>query len=188
MSAIETNTKISLISKALILLGEKPLQALSDDRYGATVGSGLFDLIYENELQANRWRFACTKTTLARLASAPLNQWQYAYQMPTDLLLPLYVYPATRYEIYGQHLYCDDAAVELDYLFKPDPSRLPAYFSTLLVYALARDMANPITGGEDAFKVFQLKYLGQRDRALFADAQGRPATAVQDSPFIAVRG
>lgn len=74
--SIETNTKIGLISKALILCGEKPLQSLSDDRYGATVGANLFELIYENELQSNRWRFACTKRALNRLVDVPLNQWQ----------------------------------------------------------------------------------------------------------------
>lgn len=185
---IETNTKIDLLSKALILLGEKPLQSLSDDRYGATVGSGLFDLIYENELQSNRWRFACKKATLAKLTDVPLNQWAAAFQLPSDMLLPLHLYPATAYEIYGSRIYCNEASAALDYLFKPDPSQLPAYFSTLLTYALARDMANPVTGGVDAFKVFELKYLKQRDRAMYADAQGRPATPVQSSPFTSVRG
>lgn len=186
--SIETNTKISLLSKALLLLGEKPLQSLSDDRYGATVGAGLFDLVYENELQSNRWRFACTKASLAKLTDVPLNQWSAAFQLPADMLLPLYLYPATAYEIYGSRIYCNESAAELDYLFKPDPTQLPAYFSTLLTYALARDMANPITGGVDAFKVFELKYLKQRDRALFADAQGRPSTPVRISPFTGVRG
>ena len=185
--SIETNTKISLISKALIVLGEKPLQSLADDRYGATVGANLFELIYENEIQSNRWRFACTKALLAQLVDAPLNQWRYAYQLPTDMLDPLYVYPRTRYEIYGSHLYTDAATVELDYKFKPEVSQVPAYFSMLMVYALARDMVNPITTSLDGVKIFEAKYKSQRDRAMFADAQGRPPTPVQDSPFTDVR-
>lgn len=186
--SIETNTKIGLISKALILCGEKPLQSLSDDRYGATVGANLFEMIYENELQSNRWRFACTKRALSRLVDTPLNQWQYAYQIPADCLLPLYVYPRTQYEIYGDHLYTDEATVELDYMFKPEVTELPAYFSQLLVYALARDLVKPITENEKAVVLFQNKYVLQRDRALFADAQGRPPVPVQDSPFTDVRG
>jgi hypothetical protein len=51
---IEESTKVGLISKALILCGEKPLTSLTDDRYGATVGVNLFELIYEAELQSNR--------------------------------------------------------------------------------------------------------------------------------------
>lgn len=186
--SIETQTKIRLISDALILCGEPPLQSLADDRYGATVGANLFEVIYENELQSNRWRFACTKRALAQLVSAPLNQWQYAYQLPTDLLLPLYVYPRAPYEIYGDHLYCDSATVELDYLFKPEVSEVPAYFSMLLVYALARDMVSPLTSKDNAVQLFDAKYQMQRNRAMFADAQGRPSAPIQDSPFTDVRG
>jgi hypothetical protein len=185
---LETQTKIKLISDALILLGEKPLQSLADDRYGATVGANLFDLIYENELQSNRWRFSVNKRALARLVEAPLNQWQYAYQLPSDMLLPLHVYPPTPYEIYGDRIYTDATAVELDYVFKPDIEELPAYFSLLLVYALAKNLQKPITAEDvNEQKMLQMKYNMQRDRAMYADAQGRPATAVADSPFTDVR-
>ena len=186
--SIETQTKIGLISKALILLGEQPLNSLSDDRYGATVGSGLFEIIYENELQANPWRFAMKKGALSRLAVTPLNTFQYAYQLPTDLLHPYGVIPRVPYEIYGDRIYTSATSVQLDYKFKPTINAVPAYFSMLMVYALARDMCNPITKSEEGVKIFQAKYVMQRDRAMYADAQGRPATTVIDSPFTDVRG
>lgn len=93
MASIETNSKIDLISKALVLCGETPLNTLSDDRYGATVGSNLFEILYENELQSNRWRFATKKKALSRLVATPLNQWAYKYQLPSDMLLPIGMYP-----------------------------------------------------------------------------------------------
>lgn len=181
--AIEQNTKIGLISKALVLLGETPLNSLSDNRYGATVGANMFELIYENELQSNRWRFACAKKSLSRLVAVPLNEWEYAFQLPTDMLLPIGVFPYAPYEIYATHLYTDETAIDLEYMFKPDVTAVPAYFSTLMVYALARDMAKPITESDAAVSVFQNKYVMQRDRALFADAQGRPNSAITYSPF-----
>lgn len=186
--SIETNTKIGLISKALILLGESPLTSLSDDRYGATVGSDLFELIYENELQSNAWRFAIKKKALSRLNVEPLNTFKYAYQIPTDCLLPRAVIPPVSYEIYGDRIYTDATVVELDYLFKPSVDQVPAHFALLLVYALARDMCNPITSSEDGVRVFQSKYMAQRNRAMYADAQGRPATPIVSSPFTDVRG
>lgn len=186
--AIETPSKIGLISKALILIGETPLDSLSDNRYGATVGSNLFEVIYESELSSNRWRFAMTKDSLSRLVDAPLNQWQYAYQLPSDMLLPIGVYPKAPYEIYADHLYTDQSTVELDYMFKPAVSELPAYFAQMLIYSLARDMVKPITESDNAVQVFQAKYLEQRNRALFADAQGRPSQVVFDNPFIDARG
>jgi hypothetical protein len=188
MASIETQSKINLISKALILLGETPLQSLSDNRYGATVGANLFEVIYENELQSNRWRFATTKDSLSRLVAEPLNEWTYAYQLPmNDMLLPIGVYPKVPYEIYGTHLYTDAESVELDYMFKPDVSRCPAYFALLMTYALARDMVKPLTESDSGVRVMEAKYQMQRARAMYADAQGRPAKTIISSPFVEVR-
>lgn len=186
--AIEQNTKIGIISKALILCGEKPLISLNDDRYGATVGSELFELFYENEIQTGSWRFATKKGVLSRLALTPLNQFRYAYQLPTDCLIPSHVYPKTHYEIFGDRIYTDAESVELDYRFKPAIAAVPAYFALLMVYSLAKDMIKPITESDDAQTKMERKFSLQLSRALFADAQGRPATPVQDNPFVQVRG
>lgn len=186
--AIETNSKIDIISKALILCGETPLNSLSDNRYGAQVGSNLFEVLYENELQSNRWRFAMTKKALSRLVATPLNQWTYAFQLPSDMLLPVGVYPVDlEYEIYGDRLYSNRTSIELDYMFKPEVTALPAYFTTLLTYALARDMIKPITESDSAMQLMEQKYQRQRSLAMHADAQGRPAKPIAHSPFTTVR-
>lgn len=188
MASIETNSKIDIISKALILCGEKPLQSLSDNRYGATVGSGLFEMLYENEIQSNLWRFATTKDSLSQLVAAPLNQWQYAYQLPTDMLLPIGIYPVDlNYEIYAKHLYTDRSSVEMDFLFKPEVTAIPAYFATLMTFVLAQHMIKPITESDQAVQVMTKKYNVQRNIALWADAQGRPAKRVVHSPFTDIR-
>ncbi len=183
--AIETNSKIDLISKALILCGEEPLVSLSDQRYGATVGANLFEMLYENELQSNRWRFASTKIALSKLAAAPLNQWQNAFQLPSDMLLPVGIYPPDlTYEIYGTHLYTNRSTVELDYMFKPVVTKCPAYFSTLMTFVLAQHMIKPITESDTAVDVMAEKYRIQRGMALYADAQGRPSKATFSDPFV----
>lgn len=185
--AIETSSKIGLISKALVLCGETPLSSLTDERYGAQVGSNLFELIYETELQSNRWRFACAKKALSRLNATPLNEYQYAFQLPTDMLLPIGVYPKTPYEIYADRLYTDNQSIDFEYMFKPEVGRIPAYFAVLLVYALAKDMVKPLTESDNAVGLLTAKYLAQRNRALYADAQGRPNRPMLDSPFTDVR-
>ncbi len=184
---IVTPTKISLISDGLVLLGEKPASSLTENRYGVTVGANLFEAIYENELVSNRWRFAMTKAQLSQLVSVPLNEWQFAYQMPSDMLLPIGIFPKCDYEIYGDHIYTDRSTVELDYLFKPEVSEIPPYFAQLMRYALARDMIKPITESDTGVNIMQQKYSMQKSRAEFADAQGRPNISIQHSPFTAGR-
>lgn len=189
MASIETQTKIGVISRALILLGEKPCTSLSEQRYGVTVGGNLFELYYEDEITSNPWRFATKKRALSRLVDVPLNQFKYAFQLPPDMLVPSHVYPKGLYELFGDHLYTDQSEVELDYRFKPEVSKWPAYFALLMVYKLAKDMVNPVTEGSIAkVQIMESKYNIQRGRAQYADAQGRPATPVQDNPFTDVRG
>lgn len=200
-AAIVTQTKLSWISAALVLCGEKPLNSLTDNRYGAAVGAALFDMSYEDELQSNRWRFACKKAQLAKVNTTPPNEWMYCFQLPTDMLLPIGLYgvgPNKSYEIYSNVIYTNVTSnpgpinssapvLTFDYLFKPDPSTVPSYFSLLMTYKLARDMIKPITESDTAQSAMNVKYIFQRNRAMYADAQGRPNRPIQDNPFVNIR-
>src|ERR1700685_4259524 len=103
-ASIVSQTKLSMLSAALVLCGEKPMNSLTDPRYGAAVGAALFDMVFENELQANRWRFACKKAQLSQVNTIPPNEWLYCFQLPTDMLLPIGFWgagPDPSYEIYS---------------------------------------------------------------------------------------
>lgn len=198
---IVTQTKLSWISAALVLCGEKPLNSLTDARYGAAVGAALFDMSYEEELQSNRWRFACKKAQLAQVNVTPPNEWMYCFQLPTDMLLPIGIWgvgPNRTYEIYSDKIYTNITSnpgpinsttpvLTFDYLFKPSPATVPSYFSLLMTYKLARDMIKPITESDTSASAMATKYNWQRARAMFADAQGRPNRPIQHSPFTQVR-
>lgn len=200
-AAIINQTKLSMLSAAMVLAGEKPMNSLTDQRYGAAVGAALFDVVYENEVQGNRWRFASKKTSLSQLNNAPPNEWMYCYQLPTDMLLPIGFYgigPDKTYEIYGNVIYTNVTSnpgalnsttplLTFDYLFKPDPATVPSYFSLLVILALSQYMVKPIGDSDTAKSALRTDYNIQRSRAMFADAQGRPNRPLQNSPFTSVR-
>lgn len=196
-----TQTKLSMISAALVLCGEKAMNSLTDARYGAQVGAAMFDMVYENELQSNRWRFACKKAQLSRVNVTPPNEFQFCFQLPTDMLLPVgfwAVGPERSYEIYSDKIYtnltsnagasgANAPVLTFDYMFKVDPSAAPSYFALLVTYALAKDMIKPITESDTAASAMQTKYNIQRSRAMFADAQGRPNRPIAHNPFVSIR-
>ena len=125
----------------------------------------------------------------------------YCFQLPTDMLLPIGFWgvgPDRTYEIYSNVIYTNVTSnpgpinstapvLTFDYMFKPDPSACPSYFTLLMTYALARDMIKPITESDTAASAMNQKYLMQRSRAMFADAQGRPNRQIQHNPFVQVR-
>lgn len=200
-SPIVTQTKLSMLSAALVLCGEKPMNSLTDPRYGAAVGAALFDMVFENELQSNRWRFACKKASLAQVNVVPPNEFQYCFQLPTDMLLPIGFWgvgPDRTYEIYSNVMYTNITSnpgpvnssaqsLTFDYMFKPDPATVPSYFSLLVTYALAKDMIKPVTESDTAASAMQTKYNMQRSRAMHADAQGRPNRPIAHNQFVQVR-
>lgn len=198
---IVNQTKLSICSAALVLCGEKPMNSLTDNRYGAAVCAALFDMTYENELQSNRWRFACKKAQLAQVNVTPPNEWLYCFQLPADMLLPIGIWgvaPDRSYEIYSDKIYTNITSnpgpinstapvLTFDYMYKPDPSTVPSYFSLLMTYALAKDMIKPITEDNNAVQVMTAKYNRQKAVSMYADAQGRPNRPLQHNPFTQVR-
>ncbi len=196
---IVSQTLISCMSAALVLAGEKPLNSVTDPRYGAQVVASLTDMIYENELQCNPWRFSCKKAALSQLNYTPVNEWQYAWQIPTDCLSMIGFWgvgPDKLYEIYGNVIYTNitsgpsnTGAAQLiaEYQFKPDPSTLPSYFTLLLTLAIAKHICKPITESDSARTKCEQAYNQQRSMAMFADARQRPNRPMQHRPFIQVR-
>lgn len=189
MASPNTYSKVGIVSNACVLLGEQPCSSLTEDRYSVTVGANLFDNLYENELQtAARWRFAMEKKALSRVNTTPLNEYQYVYQIPTSTLLLIGVYPRTNYEVYGKHIYSNNTSCEIEHLFKPELSQIPAYFALLLTYELRVQMINPVTeGGVARQEVARKEANVQRAKSQYADAQARPNRPIADSPFTDVR-
>lgn len=187
------------MSAALVLCGEKPLNSLTDPRYGAQVVASMTDMIYENELQCHPWRFTCKKGQLSLLNQTPLNEWQYAWQIPTDCLAMIGFWgvgPDHLYEIYGGNvLYTNitsnpgvsPATLTAEYQFKPDPSTVPSYFSLLVTLAIAKHICKPITESDSARTKCEQAYNQQRGMAMYADSRQRPNRPLQHRPFIQVR-
>ncbi len=190
MSAVKNYTAIDLASNALLLIGEETISSFTDDSTAALVAANLYDLTYESLLTLHPWRFASSKATLSRLTATPVNEWDYAYQLPADFMVAQHIDDANeKYQIFGDKLYSNNTSIVLDYTFKPDESLLPAYFAELLEYRLAAVFAIPIT--ESATKGDYYASLGERQlsKAKTIDSMMTPSSApAGNSPLINARG
>lgn len=180
-------TDISMSSNALLLIGHGTIASFTEGGAGAEVASNLYTTTFENLLTLHRWRFATAKRDLNRLTSTPLNEWSYAFTLPSDYLIAIKVYPDVDYEIYENKLYANVTTVALDYIFKPDESRLPPYFVKLMEFHLAAQFAIPVTDNSTKAEEYRKMYEDQLRRAKFIDSQARPNAPIVDSPFIEVR-
>lgn len=181
-------TKISTISNALLLIGDKPINSLDEGSYRAQVAAGLYDSIYEAELASHPWYFARKLVQLAQTTSASeIDQWRYIYQLPTDMITLYRVYPSSDYEIYGDKLYTNANSLTLDYTQKVPESLWPGYFEKLMQRALAKDFIIPIREDVNASQIVWQQYLGEGQKARAEDSKQKIQRPIQSQPFIQVR-
>lgn len=185
-----------MISGAAIRLGASPVISLDEGSKAAEVGANLYDTEIEALLAANRWRFATGKIALSLLADEPLNDWRYAWQLPTNpkIMTLVQVYPSQDYERYEDKLYTNNGnACEIDYVYRPDEDKWPAHFVALVEAKLAMEMAIGVTGSRTLHETMKANFSGPGSHsgvlqhAMAVDSRERPPTEIVDSPFVSVR-
>lgn len=182
-------SKIDLINSALVLIGDKPLNSLTEDRRAAVAALAIYSDVFEGELNKHRWGFARTIASLNLLAAKPkIATFNYAFQLPTDLLVAVRLIPNEYdYKRYGYEIYSNQPAVQLDYIRKVTEAELPSYFVRLMTYALARDLSIAIRDESDRFQAMDIRYKEEARNARFQDSAEFPQEPIQDVPFISVR-
>lgn len=148
-------SQIDIVNMALTRLGAPPISALTEDTELADIVEANYFGVLDALLCEHDWSFAKKKLQLARLAVAPVNEWSYAYQLPSDRIGPplnLYdstgtgIRPAEDYEVFGgDQVHTDYETVVCEYPFRPDESLLPAMFVQALADRLAHKLALSIT-------------------------------------------
>lgn len=200
------DTNISICSDALILLGAEPITSFTDGSDAAQACSRLYPDLRDSIISSYVWSWSLKKTQISRLSTAPVNEWQYAYQLPGDMLsgvLAVFETAGTtersrRYgwEIYGEELYTNMQTVYIDYQQTVSESKMPVYFIRLLRMALAAELAIVITDQAtkaDYFRGQAFGTPGENGRgglmreAMNIDARGQSTQIVEDYSLIEVR-
>lgn len=185
-------SSIELCSSALIKLGAEPISSFEDGSAEARVAGSLYPIVRDGLLSAHPWSFATAQTELARLASEPVTDFSYAYQLPVDFLRALSAGDDGRgrglvYRIVNRELHTNAASVVLTYVFRPGEGDFPAFFQSLLVSRLSAEFCLPLT--ENTTRSRQLSDLATDELRLakLTDGQQDTPTRIDDFPLVEVR-
>ena len=199
-----TAAAVALCNQALRLLGEASIAAFEEGTDLAATCSMLYDDTAKAILEGYPWRFTMAKVQLAREADAPPNEWTYQHALPPDRrqlrqLFPgadEHLPPVADYEVFGNLVLSDCPELWADYQRETDPDTWPSAFRLLMRYALAAELAVPVTGSASMADYYDRKAYGspaegrvggQTRVARSLDAQQQPPQRIEHFPLIAAR-
>ncbi|MCH9730643.1 MAG: hypothetical protein K0U84_13380 [Actinomycetia bacterium] len=176
----------------------------------------LYDVCRDSVLAHHAWRAGVFKRRLTKLSTEPISEWDYEYSLPADLetsgpravfTTPTQRIPYKEWELTGGKLLCNineatdsdgdyTQGIWVDYQARMDEEDMPAHVLQLLVYALAADLAEPITDQTTKADFWGMKAWGTASdegaggysrQARRIESQNKPSEAIQDHSLVDVR-
>ncbi len=183
---------IALCSRALLKLGAGSMASFDEGTAEAEVAANLYPSTRDAMISSHPWSFATGQVDLARLTSAPVADFAYAYQLPADFLRALSAGIGGRgrgmeYRISERRLHTNAPEVTLTYIFRPAELEFPPFFDQALIARLAAEFCIPIT--ESTSRSESLTRLAENEfrRAKMIDAQQDTPGRIEDFTLIEVR-
>ena len=149
-----TLTDIRVAQMACVEVGLEPISTFTD----GTTESLTLDLHYEtikgDALSQHYWRFGCAQVELQQLLDVPASRWQYAFQLPPEVIAIRALTVHDRhvpFERYDDKIYCDvdnTNPLILDAMFNTVEAKWEPYFTRYVVLKLAAILASGVR--EDA--------------------------------------
>lgn len=187
------NSDIDIAARALILIGADPITSFTETSTEALVASNIYEDVVQAALCASRWRFASNQAELNRLSDTPTGRYDFAYQLPSDMLM-LHALTVNdnliEYNIYGDLAYANTSTndtVIADYSFRVGEEKFPSYFTLGVEYSLATSFAVSIARDEQLASLMENKARLAMQQAKTLDSQQQTTRKLVTSRFISER-
>lgn len=199
---------LSVASSALIRLGDKSINSFSEGSSGP-LAEGIFPDVKKRVETSAPWRFNTVKSLqLDKTTEVPPTQYQFAYQLPPDMLfdLPRTVWnsafnagrttPFMNFDIFENKLLSSAEQIFIDYQVLKDTENFPAHVVNLYIYAMMAELAFPVTDQQSTSDAAQTRAWGLPaeggkggyfKEAQRIDSQGHPSQSIKNFSLTAVR-
>ncbi|MBR6364263.1 MAG: hypothetical protein IKS08_04225 [Alphaproteobacteria bacterium] len=169
-------TKIDLCSMALLKLGEKPIQSLSEDTAVAKLGRTFIDVVIDELLAMHPWRFACQSYDLNANTDG-------TFDIPTDVLRIVKV----NGQIMQNKIISQNDKTTITAIVRVPPENFPSYFVAVVATRLAMEFCMPITSDQTLFRTLVALYETELQNAKFIDSTTSINPRIENFSLIDVR-
>ena len=195
--------KLSVITLAILNVGEPQPQSLADESFAMTLALQNYEAMRDMLLASYAWRFATKVRKLLETGSDPDSPaWRKSFRLPPDYITAQTILDKTGrrisyghgntdtqqdYEVFGRELWTNEDAVWLQYTASVDESQWPNYFSLAASFRLAGLIVLPLTENERRMRDLNSQAEGIEAKAKTKDAQARPPVAAIEDPLVLSR-
>lgn len=152
------NTQTSICIKALDMIGEKSITAITDATPRAQALNREYESTLREVLDAAPWTFAKKPVILTQAVTPPLFRWKYSYTLPADFISvvmfngnPVWSEVSSLYDLSDGSIVTNRSTCNLEYVYyNTDTSKFSPSFCSALSCLLAARIASAIRedGGE----------------------------------------
>ena len=132
-------TNVQVANLALEMIGANTISSFEEETTESLIMKRYYELWVRTALSKHEWRFCMTEQQASRLAESPIPQWEYAYELPSDMLQLKSVYlsntpgdrqPYKNYSLFENNTLCTDFGhgIWVHYRSRIYETRWPAYF------------------------------------------------------------
>ena len=182
--------KISLCSNALIRLGAKPINDLSEDNDRVRLVN-LYDNLRDSLLRSHVWNCAVKRVTLSPSTTLPAFGFQNQFLLPDDCLRTLQVGEPEdnlNYKLESGYILADTDVVKFRYIWRnQDESTWDAMLIEGMELTLAHAFAYPITQSTAAKQDARDELVRFLKTAMSVDGVEEPGEDFGDSYLIGAR-
>jgi hypothetical protein len=172
---LRTPSETQIANAALVALGERRINSLSDNTKTANLILTRFDDVRDALLRSMVWNFAVARDELAAATIKPRFQFTYSYPLPTDCLRVLEVDNRWGFDwrVEGNAVVTDiTSPLQITYIRRiTDPTKMDPLFRQLFAVALAFELCEAITGDDDKLIGLSNKHAILLDEARTAAGQ-----------------
>ena len=194
------STDEEIASRALVMIGAKPLTSFGDGTVEATAAATIYEDVVTQVMTVTRWRFASQQVRLNKLSTPPAGRWSVAWQLPSDLINIIAVsdprniddganiYSSIRFDRYADKLYTGQQEdLILDYIRRVPTANWPPYFVLPVIHQLASELAIAVAQNEALSDLHAGKYNVFMAQGKTTDAQGRTNNVLDTKAFLRAR-
>ena len=190
-------TEVDIVNRALSMLGEKRITALTDDNKQGRAMNARYTFLRDSELSAYPWRFAIRRVKLYASGASPDWGFSTVYALPNDNLRIIEIggdgvnastvgvmYESTgfgsdgrsAYEVVEGELHINDSGpLQYEYISRvTDPEQFDALFVEALAARIAADAAEELTQSDNKKRYAMAVYDETVRVARRSDALRRP--------------